>query len=36
MSSIDTGSSATTRLGPVTSARASTIRCFWPPERSSG
>ena len=36
MSSIETGSSATSRSGPRMIARAIAARCFWPPERSPG
>ena len=36
MSSIDTGSSATSTSGSRMIARAITARCFWPPERSAG
>ena len=36
MSSIETGSSATSRDGLRTIARAITARCFCPPERSDG
>ena len=32
-SSIETGSSATTSSGPMTSAPAMTTRCRWPPEQ---
>jgi len=35
-SSAETGSSAMMRSGFNTSARASAIRCFWPPENSWG
>ena len=36
MSSIETGSSATSSTGLRMIARAITARCFWPPERSDG
>jgi hypothetical protein len=36
MSSIETGSSATSSTGFRMMARAITARCFWPPERSDG
>ena len=36
MSSIETGSSATSRSGPTMIERAIAARCFWPPERSAG
>src|ERR1019366_5697871 len=35
-SSADTGSSSTTRRGPVARARAMATRCLWPPERARG
>ena len=36
MSSMETGSSATSTSGLRMIARAMTARCFWPPERSEG